>query len=90
MAEEKKRIWLRVPLIGGYNDVDENIAMLAKLGKQIKAERISLLLYHELGSEKYKQIGRQYTYQAKEPSPERVEELAAIIQDQGLTVAIGD
>ena len=90
MAKEKIRIWLRVPMICGYNDFDENFAMLAKLGKQIGAERISLLLYHEWGSEKYKQIGRQYIYQAQVPSPERLEGLTAIIQDQGLTVKIGD
>lgn len=90
MAKEKKRIWLRVPLISGYNDFDKNITMLAKLGKQIEAERISLLLYHELGSEKYKQIGRKYTYQAQVPTQERLEELTDIIQDQGLTVTIGD
>ena len=90
MAEEKKRIWLRVPLISGYNDSDENVAMLADLGKRIGAERISLLLYHELGSEKYKQIGRTYTCQAQAPTQERLEELTSIIQDQRLSVTIGD
>jgi pyruvate formate lyase activating enzyme len=90
LAREKIRIWLRVPLISGYNDLDENFAKLAKLGKQIGAEKISLLLYHEWGAGKYPQVGRQYTYQAQVPSPERLDGLTAIIQDQGLTVTIGE
>jgi pyruvate formate lyase activating enzyme len=90
MAEEQKKIWLRVPLIDGYNDSDENFIRLAELGKEIKAERISVLLYHELGAEKYKQIGRKYTYHAQEPSPARIEKLKEIIQDQDLSFSIGD
>jgi pyruvate formate lyase activating enzyme len=59
----KARKWLRLPLIGGYNDSEENISRVAELGKRIGAEKLSLLPYHRWGEAKYEQLGLRYSWQ---------------------------
>jgi pyruvate formate lyase activating enzyme len=85
------RIWLRVPLIAGYNDSEEHILSIATLAKEIGAEKISLLPYHEGGRAKSQQIGR--TYQligARPPGEPELEALGKIITKQGIEVGFGN
>lgn len=87
---QKKRIWLRVPVIANYNDSEEHFYELGKLGRKIGAEKISLLPYHEWGKSKYEQLGKQYTCQGKAPDPEYLKKLEGIIQGCGLKVTTGN
>jgi len=58
-----KRIWIRVPLIGGINDSYENIERIFDFVAGLKyVERIELLPYHEYGAGKYAQIGMYYDH----------------------------
>lgn len=60
LAESGARIWMRVPVIPGYNDSDQHIRELAELAGELDAERLCLLPFHTLGREKYSQLGRVY------------------------------
>ena len=83
------KVWLRVPLIPGYNDTVENLREVGKLGAEIGAEKVSLLPYHEYGKMKYEQLGRSYPLeQVKPPSSEHVQELKKVVEDFGLKVTI--
>lgn len=88
-AGQITKLWLRVPVLSGYNDSEENIKRTAELGKQIGAEKISLLPFHRWGESKYGQLGMPYTWQGEDPAPQHIKKLEGIIQDTGLQVSVG-
>ena len=51
-------IIVRIPVIGGYNDNDEEIRQIADFLKQIKIIKAELLQYHAMGEHKYTALGR--------------------------------
>jgi len=49
----KTKIWLRIPLVPGFND-DLNMAdKIVELGRQVKAEKVYFLPLHRWGEHKY-------------------------------------
>jgi pyruvate formate lyase activating enzyme len=82
-------VWLRIPLIAGFNDSAKHIKKIALLGKAMRAHKISLLPYHEGGRAKNEQLGRpdQLT-KVKAPSDEHVRTLQGIVERAGLKVTI--
>ncbi len=88
---QQKRIWLRMPVIQGFNDADEHILRVADLGKRIGAEKVSLLPYHEGGKSKCIQLGRKYGCpEAKTPDDEHLQRLKNLIVAAGIDVTIGN
>jgi pyruvate formate lyase activating enzyme len=84
------RTWLRVPVIPGYNDSEENVGNLIRLAQQDNVEKISLLPYHEYGKGKYEQLGRDYALEKLRPaSDEYLQRLAKRFQDAQINVTIG-
>jgi pyruvate formate lyase activating enzyme len=54
-----KRIWIRVPIVPGINDDEENLAELAALVRTLSSVgAVQLLPYHRGGEEKRKGLGR--------------------------------
>ena len=86
----QKKVWLRIPLIPGFNDSEENLTRVSELGREIGVEKVSILPYHKLAEEKYKQLGKRYTMADIEPpSKERLQEIQKFIEGFGLQVTIG-
>ncbi len=82
IAENHKDVIVRIPVIPGRNDSDENICQAAAFvaGKGIK--RLELLPYHNLGEVKYGQLGKEYALSdVKTPSDERMDYLLRLAQD---------
>ncbi len=77
---------IRVPVIPGYNDSDENITALAKTVKEtIPYAPINLLPYHKYGASKYKMLGKVYELDDLEPlSQEREDRIVEIIKSFGI------
>jgi pyruvate formate lyase activating enzyme len=89
-AAKGKRIWLRMPLIAGFNDSEGHIRQLMGLAKRHGAEKISLLPYHEGGKSKSSQLGRIYPYPgAGVPAEDHVHRLKDIMEKEGIVVSIG-
>jgi pyruvate formate lyase activating enzyme len=89
-ASKNKAIWLRMPLIAGYNDSTAHIAKMTDLAKAIAAEKISLLPYHEGGKSKCAQLGRPYLFpKGRSPGVERIESIKGRIEKQGVDVSVG-
>jgi len=85
-----KPIWLRMPLIKDFNDSEAHIRKVIALGKEIRAEKISLLPYHEGGKTKCEQMGRDYPFpEGESPTDEEIERLKDTIEKEGLKVTIG-
>ncbi|WP_027723023.1 glycyl-radical enzyme activating protein [Maridesulfovibrio zosterae] len=76
-AEMGKTLRIRIPLIPGCNDSDENITATAKfvasLGNAV--EGLDILPYHRLGEPKWEQLDREYTLHGVNP-PDRGHVLA--------------
>ncbi|MBN1652721.1 MAG: glycyl-radical enzyme activating protein [Deltaproteobacteria bacterium] len=90
-AASQSRIWLRVPLIAGFNDSAEHLEKIAELGKEIGAQKISLLPYHEGGKSKCEQLGLTYGFaEGKAPDEEDIHRLKRIIEKSGLTASVGN
>lgn len=86
----KAKFWLRVPLIAGINDSAEHIRQVAELAKNMSADKVSLLPYHEGGKSKNKQIGKRYTLHGQRtPDKAHVEELKTTIIESGVDTTIG-
>ncbi len=90
LAAAGHRIVLRMPVLPGVNDDDDNVSRAALLAAGLPGlERVALLPYHPLGADKYPRVGREATVVLRTPSPERVQEIAAILRGHGLTVGTG-
>ena len=90
-AARISNIWLRIPLIAGFNDSAEHIKEIAILGSEIGAQKISLLPYHEGGKSKSEQLGMPYGFHdGKTPAEKHVHKLKRIIEKSGLKAAIGN
>ena len=87
---KENRLWLRMPVIPGYNDTEENILAVAALGKSLGAEKLSLLAYHEGGRSKSGQIGKTYAFpEGKVPADDRMQKLKELVAGNGMVVSIG-
>ncbi len=83
---------VRIPLVPGYNDSDENISATAKFAAELgeKFERIELLPYHAFGSQTYSRLGREYELADVEPpSDARMETLKSLVESCGVKAQIG-
>ena len=89
-TSREKTIWLRMPVITGFNDSEDYIREIVDLGKKIGAEKISLLPYHEGGKSKCEQMGRPYQFpDAIVPTDDKMRTLRAIIEGEGLKASVG-
>ena len=70
-SDSSRQILLRVPLIPGVNDGEENLLRTAEFAKTLPggARRVELLKYNNLASSKYVSIGRQAELFASGPQP---------------------
>lgn len=87
---KNKPVVIRVPIIPGLNDDDENIKETAKFSLENKIERINILPYHKLGQGKYEQLGMKYKIPSIEPpSLNKMNHIKDIIESIGITCVIG-
>ena len=79
-------IIVRVPVITGVNDSDENMSALAKfLLAKTSITRVELLPYHKLGLEKMTALGMPAVV-FETPSEAKMEELNALLVREGITI----
>ena len=82
-------LWLRIPLIEGFNDSKKHIEKVARLAAENNVEKVSLLPYHEGGKAKSFQIGKAYELPlARAPEDENVTAQKELIESYGLKVSI--
>jgi len=90
VAEVGVPIWLRVPVIPGANDDEENLAEVARLAAATaNVERVSLLPYHRTGAGKLARLGRSAGTATASPGAAAMQELAARLATAGIEARIG-
>ncbi len=87
VADSGVPLVLRVPLIPGQNDGAENIRATSDFARELGADRLDLLPFHQFGSLKYHVLGLAYEL-AETPmdSADRVDEICRLYQASGLSV----
>ncbi len=83
---------VRIPVVPGCNDSDENIAATAKFAGELGENliRIDLLPYHLFGSQTYSRLGRVYKLEGVQPpSDDRMQRLKELVESLGVKAQIG-
>ena len=86
ISDHGARIYIRIPVIGGVNDNDEEMnAILSYLKEEnIAVAQVNLLPYHDIASSKYQRLDE--TYKGEKfyvPSKEYMEALQTKFQQHG-------
>ena len=85
LATKKDQVIIRVPIIPGGNDSEENIKNTAMFVVEVGGKMMELLPYHRFGAAKYAQLDRKYELREKEqPTEEQMNRLKAIVESLGL------
>jgi pyruvate formate lyase activating enzyme len=91
LDREGRRIWIRVPIIPGINDDDENLRAVAEFVRSLRSRPpLYLLPFHRIGSDKYDRLGQPYVMaEIRPPTHERLVEIRQRMITSGLDVRIG-
>ena len=91
LARHGHRIIVRIPIIPGINDDDANIRQTAQfIGGLPAVERVDLLAYHKIGSDKHERLGRIDPMPTTQPPSEaQMMAIKAAIEAFGLEVSVG-
>jgi pyruvate formate lyase activating enzyme len=84
-------VWLRVPVVPGLNDAEDDLRRVARLASEHPSvRRVSLLPYHRTGTRKLSRLGRDDVLAGlTSPTDERMQELAALFAGTGRETKIG-
>jgi pyruvate formate lyase activating enzyme len=90
LARNGRPFTVRIPLIPGVNDDEENIRATAEfLAGLATPPPVDLLPYHRLGVEKYRRLGREYRLaDTNPPGEEGVTGAVRILKNAGLRVTV--
>lgn len=90
LSEGSNKIWIRVPVIPGINDDEENIQALGAFIATVQIKDVFLLPYHSIAAAKYARLGKTYQLaDAKSPSNKQMDEISRKLKEFGLHVQIG-
>jgi pyruvate formate lyase activating enzyme len=87
----KARVVLRIPLVSGFNETDQDFQRLMDfLGGRKNLKQLDILPYHTFGTQKYKRFHKKNRQNAfGTPPKERVTSLGNVLADAGFEVNIG-
>jgi len=91
LARLGSRVFIRIPLIPGINDDEDNInTTVSFLGHLPSIESVHILPYHDFQKSKYDTFSMNYKARdVNPPSPERVEEIRKHLAGTGFSVEVG-
>lgn len=90
-AAECRPMIVRVPVVPGINDNEENIRAVATFARRLRGvKEVHLLPYHRLGESKYPRLNMNYKIQGlASPSDALMQDLKDIMVGYGFMVRIG-
>lgn len=83
---------IRIPLIKGVNDDNENIRQTAVFvsGLHGKKKKVTLLPYHNIAASKYARLGEEYDAgNMAEPAESDISRVVSLFMDLGVDAAVG-
>ncbi|WP_296897478.1 glycyl-radical enzyme activating protein [Thiohalocapsa sp.] len=90
LSREGHRLILRVPIIPGINDDEENLQAIGAFAADLPhLKRVDLLPYHRIGRDKYRRLGKPCPMPETEPPSEaRMDEIAQVLRKFDLPVSL--
>ncbi len=86
----KTPVVIRIPVIPGYNDSEEDFEGFAKALTHLGAKEVQLLPFHQLGESKYKKLQLAYAYDGcKQLRDGDVNAFAETLERAGIQIQIG-
>ena len=84
-------LFIRIPLIPGINDDEENLSATAEFCRGLKKfKELHILPYHRMGVVSYRYLGMDYPLEeTKIPGIEQIEEIAERLRRKNIKVKIG-
>ncbi len=84
-------IWLRIPIIPGLNDSEDQLDAMARFAASVPGVRqVNLLPYHRTGVQKFKRLGQNYHLPGlRPPTKEQMDSALARFSAAGLNVKTG-
>ena len=92
LAETGAHIIIRIPLIGGVNDSDENIEQTARFISGLAGDKkvVHLLPYHNIAQNKYMKLGKSDDFEIlHEPGKETLAKAIAKFAEYGIRASVG-
>lgn len=95
LSKKTDNIILRIPLIPGYNDDENNIKKIGELAVNLNIKEVNILPYHRLGIGKYKIMNKQYMFEnlgdmsTTTKGRKKIDECRDMLQEMNLNVTIG-
>ena len=92
LAETGVQMTVRVPLVGGVNDDEENITATARFVGTMQGQGITvnLLPYHKIAMTKYAKLGRGDEFRLlEEPTKEQLQKTMEIFRVHGIVATVG-
>jgi len=91
LSERGRAIVLRVPIVPGINDDEENVRRIGAFAARLPSlRRVDLLPYHRIGRDKYERLGKGCPMpEVEPPSDESMGRIARALQRFGLVVQEG-
>ena len=91
IAQSGVELIIRTPVVPTFNDTAEEIRAISKFAATLPGvKEHHLLPYHRLGSDKYAELGRNYSLKEIEPpAKEKMEYLLSVAEESGLKCQIG-
>lgn len=84
-----KPLVIRMPVIPGFNDGEENIRATAEFMRKNGLREINILSFHRMGASKYGQMGQVYKFAGIEPpSEDAMKKIAGIFRSSGINCHI--
>ncbi|NHJ46297.1 MAG: glycyl-radical enzyme activating protein [Asgard group archaeon] len=89
LSDSNKNIIIRIPIIPGVNDSEDDLSKLGEFLKTINIQHIELLPYHKLGDRKYSKLKKLNRMRdIKEPSKVDMANIREYLKVLGLKVKI--
>lgn len=85
-------IIIRIPLVGGVNDTEENLIASAKFIAALagKPKKVQMLVYHTIAQHKFEKMGKADAFvRLKEPSAESIRKALGLFAEYGIEAESG-
>lgn len=90
IREINKEVVLRFPMIPGVNDDENSLRMVAEIAIKNHIKRLNIMPFHQLGSSKWKAIGRPYMFENLEPPKDKdIKYAMDLFLSYGLDASVG-
>jgi len=90
LARTGRPVVVRVPLIPGVNDSEEELSAMARFVRSCGLPRVDVLPYHRIGADKYSRLnGSTRPGEFTTPDSAAIDRAAGVFRSAGLNVGIG-